>query len=371
MATARSMASVQPPFADDTDNVLGFLPLSHVFERIPVHYFEMYIGITKFYADSMETLLEDINEKQPTIMFAVPRVLEKIYQKMSLTIREKPPVVQKLFAWAQEIGNDTSQYKEKQKLPPLSMRIKHKVVCLVVFKKLQSALSGRILWMCAAGAPIARDIVNFFNATGIFVLEGHGMSELSGGACLSNLNDFRPGSVWRPLPGIDIKIADDGEILVKGDVVSKGYWKLEAKTKESYTHDGYLKTGDIGKFDENGLLYITDRKKDLLITSGGKDIATQKIESLFKNNPLFTQFVVIGEGQKHLTALMTLDLDIAARIADENHILYDNPKELIKNMKFHALVHRIVEEKIHSLPVSKQSKNIQSFRTIFLLTAEN
>lgn len=345
MATLQSMSAVRPPFADDTDHVVGFLPLSHVFERIPVHYFVMYIGITKSYAGSMNTLLEDIQEKKPTIMFAVPRVLEKIYQKMSLTIREKPPAVQKLFAWAQKVGDGVSKYKEEKKSPPLGLRIKHKIAYLLVFKKLQDALGGRIRWMCAAGAPIAKEIVNFFNAAGIFVLEGYGMSELSGGACLSNLNDFRPGSVGRPLPGIDIKIAGDGEILVKGDMVTKGYWRLADKTKESFTGDGYLKTGDIGKFDESGLLFITDRKKDLLITSGGKNIAPQKIESLFKNNPLFTQFVVIGEGRNYLTALMTLDPDITARLARENSIQYDSPGDLITHPEFRKVIDRIVEEK--------------------------
>lgn len=344
MSAIKSLTSVNPPFADDTDNVVGFLPLSHVFERIPVHYYVMYVGITKSYAGSMETLVEDIKLKQPTIMFAVPRVHEKIYQKMILAVKEKPPAVQKLFAWAQKVGNSISRHKEDNTVPPLSLKLKHKLAYALVFKKLQEALGGRLRWMCAAGGPIAKEIVNFFNAAGIFVLEGYGLSEVSGGATLSNLNDFCPGSVGRPLPGVDIKIARDGEILIKGGLVTSGYWKMADKSKEAFDADGYFRTGDVGRFDERGLLYITDRIKDIIITSGGKNIAPQKIESLFKNNPLFTQFMVIGDRRKFLSAVMTLDLDIAARLAKENNIQFENRENLLDSSEFLKIVDKIVEE---------------------------
>lgn len=344
MATMRSLSAVTPPFADDTDNVVGFLPLSHVFERIPVHFYVMYLGITKSYAGSMETLVEDIKLKKPTILFAVPRVHEKIYQKMTLAVREKPPVVQKLFAWAQKVGSEISRCKERNETPSLMLNFKHKLAYKLVFKKLQEALGGRIRWMCAAGGPIAKEIVHFFNAAGIFVIEGYGMSEASGGITLSNLNDFCPGSVGRPLPGFDVKIAEDGEILVKGDMVTKGYWKLEDKTREAFDDDGYLHTGDVGRFDDRGLLYITDRKKDLIITSGGKNIAPQKIESLFKNNPLFAQFVVVGDARKYLSALIALDLDIAANMAKDSGIAFQDKQELIDHPEFRKVIDRVVAE---------------------------
>lgn len=190
MAELYALDAAQPPYGYETDNVVGFLPLSHIFERVPVHFYVMFKGITKAYVESIETAVVDIKEKKPTILFAVPRVLEKIYQKMLHTIREKPPVVQKLFAWAQGVGDNVSTYKEQNKKVPLEFRIKHKIAYALIFKKLQEALGGRLRWMCAAGAPIAREIVNFFNGAGIFVLEGYGMSEVGGGATLSNLNDF-------------------------------------------------------------------------------------------------------------------------------------------------------------------------------------
>ncbi|MBT4088658.1 MAG: long-chain fatty acid--CoA ligase [Deltaproteobacteria bacterium] len=344
MSAIKSLISVNPPFSTETDNVVGFLPLSHVFERIPVHYYIMYQGVPKAYAGSMDTLLEDIKLKRPTIMFAVPRVHEKIYQKMTLSIKEKPKVVQNLFAWAQKVGNNISKYKEDKVTPPLSLKIQHKIAYALVFKKLQEALGGRLRWMCAAGGPISKEIVNFFNAAGIFVLEGYGLSEVCGGATLSNLNDFCPGSVGRPLPEFDIKIAEDGEILIKGGAVTPGYWKMEEKTKEAFDEDGHFKTGDIGQLDERGLLFITDRIKDIIITSGGKNIAPQKIESLFKNNPLFTQFMVIGDRRKFLSALMTLDIDIAANLAQENNIQYEKKEDLLGSPEFLAIVDKIVEE---------------------------
>ncbi len=344
MAEIWALDAVEPKYGYETDHVVGFLPLSHIFERVPVHFYVMYRGITKSYAESIDTVADDIKEKSPTILFAVPRVLEKIYQKMLLTIREKPPVVQKLFAWAQGVGDRVSECNEKKEPVPFGLRIKHKIAYALVFKKLQEALGGQIRWMCAAGAPIAREIVNFFNGAGIFVLEGYGMSEVAGGATLSNLNDFRPGSVGRPLPGIDIKIADDGEMLMKGDMLFRGYWKLEQETKEAFDKNGYFYTGDIGMFDDKGFLFITDRKKDIIITSGGKNVAPQKIETLLKENPLFAQAVVVGDKRKYLTLLLNLNYEVAGQLANDNNISFNDPEELRDNESFLKLIDSYIED---------------------------
>ena len=361
MANIHALDAVEPKYGYDTDNVVGFLPLSHIFERVPVHLYVMYKGIMKSMAGSIETVVEDIQTKKPTIMFAVPRVLEKIYQKMQLAVSQKPPIVQKLFHWAQTVGNEVSVCKEEKRPIPFGLQVKHKLAYALIFKKLQLALGGRIRWMCAAGAPIAREIVTFFNGAGIFVLEGWGMSETTGGGTLSNLNDFSPGSVGRPLPGLDIKIAKDGEILVKGPGIFKGYWKMEAATQEAFTSDGYFMTGDIGRFDERGLMYITDRKKDIIITAGGKNTAPQKIETLFKENPLFTQFVVFGDRKKYLVALMNLDLDIAAKMAEKNGIKFDKPRDLLDNPAFLKILDAVVAEKNTHLA---QYETIKYYRII-------
>ncbi len=270
-------------------------------------------------------------------------MLEKIYQKMQLQVSQKPPAVQKLFAWAQRVGADVSRCAERNEKPGPFLKFKHKVAFALVFKKLQEALGGRIRWICAAGAPISRDIVNFFNAAGIFILEGYGLSEVCGGATLSNLNDFSPGSVGRFLPGFEYKIAEDGEILVKGDMLFKGYYKMKEETREVFDENGFFKTGDIGMIDDRGLLYITDRKKDLIITAGGKNVAPQKIETLFKKNPLFAQVVVVGDRKKFLSALLNLNLEIAEKIARENGIAFDKPGDLAGNREFLGLVEKYVE----------------------------
>jgi long-chain acyl-CoA synthetase len=344
MAIIRGMDKMDPPVVSDTDTVVGFLPLSHVFERIPVHFYVMYKGLTKSYASEIATIAEDIKEKSPSIIFAVPRIHEKIYQKMHQAIAEKPKAVQKLFEWAKKVGTEISLCKQQNTTPSMMLKLKYKIAYKLVFKKLQDTLGGRLRWMCAAGGPIATEIVYFFNAAGIFVLEGWGMSELSGGVTLSNLNDFCPGSVGRPLLGVDIKIASDGEILVKGENVTKGYWKLEEKTKALFNEHGYLKTGDVGKFDDRGLLYITDRKKDLIITSGGKNIAPQKIEATFKNNPVFSQFIVIGDARKYLTALVTLEPETAKTLAEKQNIPFDRIEDLLENAAFRKVLDQIFED---------------------------
>ncbi len=349
MANIYALDAVEPKFGYEDDINVGFLPLSHIFERVPVHMYIMFKGITKHYAGSMETLVEDIQAKKPTILFAVPRVHEKIYQKMVMAIKEKPPLVQKLFAWAQRVGAEYSRCDEQQIPHPLGLKMRHKLAYALVFKKLQQALGGQVRWMCAAGGPIAREIVNFFNAAGIFVLEGYGMSEVCGGGTLSNLDDFSPGSVGRPLPGLDMKIAEDGEILMKGDMVFSGYWKMDELKSEIFTEDGYFKTGDIGHFDKSGRLYITDRKKDLIITAGGKNIAPQKIETLFKKNPLFAQFVVVGDKRKYLTALINLNYEVAAQMAKEKGIMFDKPEDLRTNRDFLKIIDEIVEESNNEL----------------------
>ena len=361
MAELRALDATKPQYGYESDHVVGFLPLSHIFERVPVHFYVMYKGITKSYAESIETVAADIQEKKPTILFAVPRVLEKIYQKMLFTISGKPPIVQKLFAWAQGVGDLISKYSEEKTTPPLGLRIKHKIAYALVFKKLQLALGGRIRWMCAAGAPISREIVNFFNAAGIFVLEGYGLSEVGGGATLSNLDDFKPGSVGKPLPGCDIKIAADGEILIKGDMLFKGYWKLEEETKRAFDKEGYFLTGDVGMFDEKGFLFITDRKKDLIITSGGKNIAPQKIEGLIKENPLFAQAVVLGERRNYISVLLNLNYEIAAQIAKANNIKFNSPRELATNKEFLKLVDGYVSNMNEKLA---RYENIRKFKIL-------
>ena len=318
-------------------------------------FYGMYCGITASYAESIETLLADFEEKRPTMILAVPRVCEKVYQKIMAQVKEQSPFKQKIFAWGQKVGDRISERREKHRRIPLFLKLKYKIAYAIIFKKLQNKLGGRVTWMTASGAPTAEEIIRFFNAAGITVIQGYGMTEATAPATMQSLADYRIGTTGKPIPGMDIKIADDGEILLKGGNVIKGYWKLPDETRDAFTPDGYFMSGDIGMFDEEGNLLITDRKKDLIITSGGKNIAPQKIENMFKSDPLFTQFIVIGERKKYLTGLCNINPEEAAALAKEEGITFNNPVELLENQKFIDIVQKHVDER---------NKHLGSFENI-------
>ncbi len=355
----QSLDAIQPHFASDKDCTVPFLPLSHVFERIAGHFYGMYCGITASYAESLDTLLADFEQKRPTMILAVPRVCEKVYQKIMAQVKEQSPFKQKIFAWGQKVGNRISERREKHKRIPLFLKLKYKIAYTAIFKKLQDKLGGRVTWMTASGAPTAEEIIRFFNAAGITVIQGYGMTECTAPATMQSLADYRIGTTGKPIPGMDIKIADDGEILLKGGNIIKGYWKLPNETRDAFTPDGYLMSGDIGMFDDEGNLLITDRKKDLIITSGGKNIAPQKIENMFKSDPLFTQFIVIGEKKKHLTGLCNINPEEAALLATEEKIKFNNPAELLEDQKFLDILQKHVDERNSHLAKYESIKSIR------------
>ncbi|MDA3897984.1 MAG: AMP-binding protein, partial [Desulfobacteraceae bacterium] len=361
MAVIYSLESISPKFAYETDQTVPLLPLSHVFERVAGHFYGMYVGLTSSYAESIDTFVVDVKEKCPTVILAVPRVCEKVYQRILGQVEEQDEWKQKMFHWGYKIGLEISELREKKRPIPLVLGLKYKLAYKLIFKKLADALGGRVRWMTASGAPTSRDIVLFFNASGITVIEGYGMTECCAPATMSNLSDYKIGTVGKPLPNVDIKIADDGEILVKGDNVFAGYWKMEKETKESFTDDGYFMSGDIGQFDADGFLSITDRKKDLIITSGGKNIAPQKIEGLFKFDPLFVQFVVVGERKKFLSALVNINLEQAERIAKQQKIAFSKPEDLLENKDFLKIVDEHVAEKNKQLA---RYETIKKYRII-------
>ena len=344
MAVIKALDIIEPHYAYDSDQTVPFLPLSHVFERVAGHFYGMYVGITASYAESLDTLIQDIQEKRPTVVLAVPRVLEKVYQQILSQVQDQTPFKQKVFYWGQKVGSKISELREQKKNPGFNLSLKYKIAYAIIFKKLQNALGGRVRWMTASGAPTAREIILFFNSAGIMVIEGYGMTECCAPATMSNIADYRIGTVGRPLPGVDITIADDGEILIKGDNVFKGYWKMPEETKDSFTQDGYFMSGDIGLFDEAGFLMITDRKKDLIITSGGKNVAPQKIENLIKSDPLFLEAIVIGDKRKYLTVLVNISQEQAERIAKEKGINVNSLHDLFNNPRFQTIVEEHIEK---------------------------
>jgi long-chain acyl-CoA synthetase len=330
--------------AYDTDETVPFLPLCHVFERVAGHLYGMKVGITSHYAQDFNTIVEDIQTKKPTIILAVPRVCEKVYTKIQAQVKEQPKLMQAVFKWASSVGAQVSKLKEKKQPIPLLLDLQYRIAFQFVFKKIGQALGGRVRWMTASGAPLSRDIADFFNAAGIFVIEGYGMTECSAPATLNTINDYKFGTTGKPITCNKIKIAEDGEILIKGDNVIQGYWKMPEQTKETFTEDGWLKSGDIGHLDADGFLVITDRKKDLIITAGGKNIAPQNIENMFKQDPLFEQVMVIGDNRKYLVALFNLNHEESARIAKQADIPFEKPEDLFEKGEFRKIIDQHVEE---------------------------
>lgn len=365
MASMQILDALDPPLCDETDTTVGFLPLAHAYERITVHFYAMYRGVTKSYAESLDTLPHDIREKRPTIMFAVPQFLERIYQGILLNVSEEPAVKQRIFAWAQRIGSEISRCRQEGRRTPLLLRLRYTIAYEMIFKKLCHALGGNIRWISVTGAPTPREVIEFFNAAGVFILEGYSMTESCTFVALNTLEDSKAGSAGRPLQGIDLKIADDGEILIKGDTLFKGYWGLEKESREAFTDDGYFHTGDIGIFTVDRFLIITDRKKDLIITSAGKNIAPQKIENLFRINPLFSRFVVFGDRRKYLIALVNINREIASQIAEQHGIHCDKLSELLSNKDFLALVDEMVDEKNKQLAPFEAIKRYRIIETEF------
>jgi long-chain acyl-CoA synthetase len=361
MAVIDSLDRIQPKFAYDSDQTVPFLPLSHVFERVAGHFYGMYVGLTASYAESIDTFAQDVKERRPTVVLAVPRVCEKVYQRILSQVEEQPAWKQKIFHWGHAIGTQISALREQKKPIPTLLNLKFKIAYKMIFKNLADALGGRVRWMTASGAPTSREIVLFFNAAGITVIEGYGMTETCAPATMSSLDDYKIGTVGKPLPGVDLKIAEDGEILVKGDNVFAGYWKMAEETKNSFDQYGYLMSGDIGRFDEDGFLMVTDRKKDLIITSGGKNVAPQKIEGVFKFDPLFAHFLVVGDRRKFLSALININLEQAERIAQQQGIPYEKPEDLLDNKDFLAIVDEHVAEKNKQLA---RYEGIKKYRII-------
>lgn len=338
MSVLRSLDSIEPRYAFDTDQTVPFLPLSHVFERVAGHFYGMYVGITASYAENVETLLHDIQEKRPTLILAVPRVCEKVYQRIMMQVKEQPAWRQKIFYWGHDIGSRISRLREDRLPIPLLLGLRYRVAYALIFKKLKEGLGGRVRWMTASGAPTAPEIIRFFNAAGIVVVEGYGMTECTAPATMSNLAHYRIGTVGKALPGVEIRLDHDGEILVRGGNVFRGYWNMEAETRDAFTDDGFLRTGDMGAISDEGFVSIVDRKKDLIITSGGKNVSPQKIENLFLSDPLFSLVIVIGEGRKYLTALVNINLEEAQDVARKQGIAFGKGEDLLEKPEFMSVV---------------------------------
>jgi long-chain acyl-CoA synthetase len=314
---------------NEKDTVLSFLPLSHVLERM-VTFAYLYKGCSIGYAESIETVGENLLEIRPQIMVSVPRVFEKIYAKVMDNVLASSSLKRKIFFWAAQVGREYGKRKLLGQAISGSLQFKKNLAHKLVFSKIIEKTGGRVRFFVSGGAPLSKDIAEFFYAMGLIVLEGYGLTETSPVIAVNTLESPRFGSVGKIIPGVEVRIAEDGEILTKGPHVMKGYYKMGAETHEA-VKDGWFHTGDIGHLDDAGYLAITDRKKDIIVTTGGKNVAPQPIENILKTNPYVSNAVVLGDKRKFISALIVPNFEKLEEYAKANNINYSDFSELIKN----------------------------------------
>ena len=343
----------------DRDESLSFLPLAHLLEHF-LFFGTTMLGATINFAESIDKIGQNLVETKPTMIVGVPRVYEKIYAKLQNTAKEKGGLGAKIFEMARETAIEYARKLSRKEAPGLSLKLKHSISDKLVYRKLRAAVGGNIRFLGSGGAPLSAEIAEFFYGAGLPIIEAWGMTETTAPATLTRPDEIRPGAVGRPMPEVQVRIETDGEILVKGPNVFKGYFKNPTATAEALV-DGWMHTGDVGYFDKEGVLYITDRKKDLIITAGGKNIAPQNIENLMKTNSLFSQVVLVGDRQPYCVALITLNEEEVLRIADRKGLDGKNYADLIETPEIIKEVEKAIEEKNSRLARFEQ---IKKFRII-------
>jgi len=309
------------------DTVLSFLPLSHVLERM-VMFAYLYAGTTIGFAESVDTVAQNLLEVRPNIMVSVPRVFEKIYARVMDNVLTSSTLKRKIFFWAYKVGKKYAQKDLTKEKISLGLRLKRKIAHQLVFSKIIERTGGRVRFFISGGAPLSKDIAEFFYALGLIIYEGYGLTETAPVLTVNQPGAVKFGTVGKPIPEVEIKIAPDGEILARGPNVMKGYYKRESETREVF-EGGWFHTGDIGYLDEDGFLVITDRKKDLIVTSGGKNVAPQPIENLLKTSPYISTVVVIGDRRRFISALVVPNFEKLEELARNLGIQYADRKELV------------------------------------------
>ena len=320
-----------------------FLPLAHSFARL-VEYLGIAAGTTTAFARSIDTLAEDMAAARPHLVPAVPRIYEKVYARILAGRDAAPPLKRALFDWAVGVGRARSRCEQERRPVPLVTRLQAAIAHRLVFARIHQLLGGNIRYMTSGAAPLAREILEFFHAIGILILEGYGLTETTPSLTVNRPDRFKFGTVGLPLDCCEIRIAEDGEILARGDNVANGYYRRPEATAEAWDPQAWFHTGDIGEVDAEGFLRITDRKKDLIKTSGGKYVAPQKIENLLKMQPHVSQAVVIGDNRKYCVALITLDQEELARWLAGRGIEDVRPETAATDADVQALVQTEVDE---------------------------
>ena len=330
-----TLASHEALTLSTEDRAISVLPYSHVFARMVAHYLYPHAGVTIAIAESMDNLVQNIGEVHPTVMACVPRFYEKMRDKVLESAAAGSPLKQKIFHWAFSVGYRVGKHRQAGTAVPAGLKLQYGLATKLVFSKLHARMGGRMRLFVSGGAALPRDVAEFFLAAGWVVIEGYGLTETSPVITVNRLDRFRFGTVGIPIRGVDVKIADDGEILCAGHNVMKGYFGNEAATNEAIV-DGWFHTGDVGSFDEDGFLRITDRKKDLLVTAGGKNVAPQPIEGVLKSSLYIAELVMVGDGKPYLSALVAPDFEQLGRWCESEGIAADGPEAMAADTRVHG-----------------------------------
>jgi len=357
--------AVDPDFLSGDHTFLSFLPLAHSLERTVGYYAPIFLGKKVAFAESTEKLLENLNEIRPTFLVSVPRIYEKVHSGITSKLATAPPIKKALFNWAMGIARENLPYICTDKPRTGFFAFKFNLANKIIFSKLRAALGlDRLVAAISGGGPLSVSDAEFFLGMGIKVLEGFGLTETTP---ITNANKpklIKPGTVGPAVKDTIVKISEDGEVLIKGPQVMKGYYKNEAATKEAFTEDGFFRTGDIGEIDKDGYLKITGRIKDLIVTSGGKNISPQNIENTLVTSKFIEQVAIIGDNRKYLSALIVPSYATLEAWAKENNIAFTGRKDLISKPEVQKLYEKELEEHM------KDYARVEQIRKFTLLETE-
>jgi long-chain acyl-CoA synthetase len=339
------------------DTALSFLPLSHIFERTG-DYFLFANGVRIAYAESIDTVPVNMSEVKPSLMMSVPRLYEKIYARVLENAVSTGGIKKQIFFWAKRVGERWADEKLTGREPGGLLGFQYRLADTLVFSKLRERTGGNIRYFISGGAPLSPEIAKVFYSAGLIILEGYGLTETSPVISANNLRDYRLGTVGKPIAGVEVRIAKDGEILTRGPHVMRGYYNNAQATRECLTDDGWFHTGDIGVL-EDGFLRITDRKKDIIVTAGGKNIAPQPIENMLKTNKYVSQAVMLGDKRKFPVVLIVPDWDQLEKWAARNQIVWTSRAELMNMPTIQAKVEKEVKEQLKGLASYEMPKKVK------------
>jgi len=343
---------------------LQFLPLAHSLGRLE-HFLSFDAMAVSAFARSLQTVAEDLAVVRPEIMVSVPRLYEKFYARVLAKVEEEGGLKQAIFGWAIAVGREASRVRQGGKAVRGFLALKNAVADRLVFRKIRERMGGRLRFFISGGAPLSREIAEFLHALGVLILEGYGLTETSTVTSVNRLERYKFGTVGKALPGTEIRIAEDGEILIRGRHIFREYFNDPAATREAIDADGWFHSGDIGVLDDEGFLRITDRKKDLIVTSGGKNIAPQNVENLLKNDRFVSQAFVYGDRKKYLTALLTLAPEEITAWAEKRGIAERDMEALAKHPEVLRLMRERVDEVNRGLASFEQVKKFALLGTDF------